>query len=153
MMLPQLNLFDIIIILLYLFFLINGFNKGFFSSIVSLLIIVSSFFISIKSFILIESFYIFQIEIKIMILVVLLFIFILAGLYLKKFIMAAIEKITIFSALDKLLGLIFGFLKATFILFGISYILMFYTNSFLLKNSKIFPYVENYIRSLSEFFI
>ncbi|GEM_PF-6213961 len=152
-MLPQLNLFDIIIILLYLFFLINGFNKGFFSSIVSLLIIVSSFFISIKSFILIESFYIFQIEIKIMILVVLLFIFILAGLYLKKFIMAAIEKITIFSALDKLLGLIFGFLKATFILFGISYILMFYTNSFLLKNSKIFPYVENYIRSLSEFFI
>ena len=150
MTLIGLNNLDIIIILLYIIFILHGYSKGFIHSLLSLIVVGSSFAGAYYLSGLIKNISIPFITVTnpIFAFIILFIIFLIAGLYLKTFIMRPLENLLIISFIDKFLGTILGILKATLIVFGICYILMFFSTTTFVKDSKIFPYIEHYSSTL-----
>ncbi len=141
----MINGLDIIILLVYVFFIIRGFNNGFISTFITLIIILASIYVAINSPLLLKNIPYFHTEQDTMIIVIIsFFICLFLGLYLKYKLLKPLDSIKIFYFLDKFLGALLGMLKATLIVFGICYILMFFSNTVFVKNSKLFPYVEKY---------
>ena len=145
-MILGLNNLDIIIILIYVIFILHGFNKGFFNSLLSLGIVAGAYFgtVYLNRFLMSINLPFINKEHDIIILIMLFLILLFILLYIKNLLFQPIEKVFILSIIDKFLGLILGFFKATLIVFGICYILMFFSTTTFVKDSKIFPYIEHY---------
>ncbi len=141
----MINGLDIVILLVYIFFIIRGFNNGFFSTLTTIIVIGASIYFAIKM-----PAYLYKVpyidsDIDVRILTIFsFFIFLLFGLFLKHKLSNFFDNLKLINFLDKFLGAILGFVKGTLVVFGICYILMFFSNSVFVKNSKIFPYIEKY---------
>ncbi len=145
-MILGLNNLDIIIIVIYAIFIIHGFNKGFFNSLLSLGIVAGAYFgtVFLNKFLLTMHIPFINKDHDIVFLIALFFVLIFVGLYIKSLLFGHIDKIFLFSVIDKILGTLLGFLKGTLIVFGICYILMFFSTTTFVKDSKLFPYIEHY---------
>ncbi len=135
--------FDILIIIITLFFIIRGWIKGFIEEALNLLLIIATLYLSLKLRIpmakfldtLIGTFYVN----KILGFVVLVLGFSLISAILKKYLLQPLQKVEFFSMFDKILGAFTGFLLGCLVVFGISYFVMFFLDPTILQKSKIFP--------------
>ena len=137
---------DVIILLIYIFFVVRGFNNGFFSTLITLLIIALSLYaaINLPHIVLSKLPGAFTDNDDLYATIITFVLFFLLGLYLKFRLLKPISNFKLFLIIDKGLGAILGFIKGTLVVFGICYILMFFSNSLFVKKSKIFPYIEQY---------
>jgi uncharacterized membrane protein required for colicin V production len=141
----MMNGLDFTILLIYIIFIIKGFINGFFSTLLTLIVIAGSLFLSIQSPMLLKSVPMFNTGKDAMILTVIsFFILLFFGLFLKHKFFKPLVDFKLFNALDKILGVFLGFVKSTLVVFGICYILMFFSNASFIQQSKFFPYIEKY---------
>ena len=140
--------FDIIIIIITLFFIIRGWIKGFIEEALNLLLIIVTLYLSLKLRIpmakfldtLIGTFYIN----KILAFIVLVLGFSLISAILKKYLLQPLQKVEFFSMFDKIFGAFTGFLLGCLVVFGISYFVMFFLDPTILQKSKIFPIYDKF---------
>ncbi len=140
--------FDILIIIITLFFIIRGWIKGFIEEALNLLLIIVTLYLSLKLRIpmakfldtLIGTFYIN----KILAFIVLVLGFSLISAILKKYLLQPLQKVEFFSMFDKIFGAFTGFLLGCLVVFGISYFVMFFLDPTILQKSKIFPIYDKF---------
>ncbi len=139
--------FDILIIIITVFFVIRGWIKGFIEEVLNLILIIMTIYFSLKFRIPMAKFFdkligAFAIN-KLLGFVVLILGFSLISTILKKYFLQPLQKVEFFSIFDKIMGSIAGFLISCLIIFGLSYFIMFFLDPTILQDSKIFPFYEN----------
>jgi uncharacterized membrane protein required for colicin V production len=72
----------------------------------------------------------------------------LLGMYLGNILTGKLITFNIIGFADKLLGSLFGIILATFIVYGLNYVIMFFFTSTVTSKSKIFPYIETIFSKL-----
>jgi membrane protein required for colicin V production len=143
------NKVDIIIFTIYIFFIIYGYVRGLIQSVLTFIVLVgvSLFIFHLK---LPEEVYIYK-NIAINSLIIKIFLFFLLtlfGMYLGNILTGKLITFNIIGFVDKLLGSLFGIILATFIVYGLNYIIMFFFTSTATSQSKIFPYIETILSKL-----
>ncbi len=140
--------FDILIIIITLFFIIRGWIKGFIEEALNLLLIIATLYLSLKFRIPMAKFLdtligVFYIN-KILAFIVLVLGFSLISAILKKYLLQPLQKVEFFSMFDKIFGAFTGFLLGCLVVFGISYFVMFFLDPTILQKSKIFPIYDKF---------
>ncbi len=143
------NKVDIIILTIYAFFVIYGYVRGLIQSVITFIVLVgvSLFIFHLK---LPEEVYIYK-NITMNSFMIKIFLFLLLtllGMYLGNILTGKLITFNIIGFADKLLGSLFGIILATFIVYGLNYVIMFFFTSTVTSKSKIFPYIETIFSKL-----
>ncbi len=138
------NKVDLIILVIYLFFIIYGYVRGMVQSIITFIVLAGVTFIVFHLHLPNEINIYKNITLNSVIFkVFLFFILTLLGMYVGNIVTEKLIKLSVIGIIDKLLGALFGIVLATFIVYGLNYVVMFFFTSTVTSKSKLFPYIEH----------
>ena len=138
------NKVDLIILVIYLFFIIYGYVRGMVQSIITFFVLAGVTFIVFHLHLPNEINIYKNITLNSVIFkVFLFFILTLLGMYVGNIVTEKLIKLSVIGIIDKLLGALFGIVLATFIVYGLNYVVMFFFTSTVTSKSKLFPYIEH----------